>query len=111
MAYPDALRQRVLAHYDEGVKTKQIAFMLKVSPAWCRRVKQNRDKPRPKIGGKPFKIAGQNRLQFEQFVEQRPDSTLEELQKRVLKELHLKVSIGTIWATLRRLKLTLKKSL
>jgi len=40
--YSQDLRRRVLAAYDRGIKTKQIADMFQVSPAWERRVKQRR---------------------------------------------------------------------
>lgn len=51
MAYSMDLRDRVLALYDEGVKTKQVAEQLRISPAWARRVKQRRDRPPRKVGG------------------------------------------------------------
>jgi transposase len=110
MAYPAALRQRVLAHYDEGVKTKAIAAMLKVSPACCRRVKLHRGKPRPKIGGSRFKLDLPALLRLEQFVAEKSDATLEELRKRIADELNVTISIGALCDALRRRKLTLDKS-
>ena len=41
-AYCQDLRKRVLAAYDRGMQTKQIAKTLDVSGAWTRRVKQRR---------------------------------------------------------------------
>ena len=41
-AYAQDLLDRVLAAYDRGMKTKQIADLFQVSPAWARRVKQCR---------------------------------------------------------------------
>jgi transposase len=38
--YSQDLRDRVLAAYDRGMRTKQIAEQFSVSPAWARRVKQ-----------------------------------------------------------------------
>ena len=40
--YSQDLRDRVLAADDRGMKTKQIAKVFCVSPAWVRRVKQRR---------------------------------------------------------------------
>ena len=40
--YQQDLRDRVLAAYDRGKQTKEIAGTLGVSPAWARRVKQVR---------------------------------------------------------------------
>jgi len=40
--YSQDLRDRVLAAYDRGMKTKQITKTLDVSGAWTRRVKQRR---------------------------------------------------------------------
>jgi len=41
-AYSQDLRDRVLGCYDRGMSTKQIADVLIVSPAWARRVRQQR---------------------------------------------------------------------
>jgi transposase len=38
-----------------------------------------------------------------------PDMTLDELRAWILVELGISVSMSTVWKTLRRLKLTLKK--
>lgn len=53
--YPQELRDRVLAAYDRGMKTRQIATVFQVSPAWTRRLKQRRREtgqtpPRPRGG-------------------------------------------------------------
>ena len=110
MAYPDAIRDRVLAFYDEGLKTRQIAANLRISPAYCRRVKQHRGRPRPKNGGGRYKLDEAACQRLCAFVEDAPDATLAELQQRLLDELRIRISSGALWNTLRRLKLTLKKS-
>lgn len=109
MALPDALRQRVLAFYDEGLKTRQIAANLRVSKSWCRRVKQFRGLPRPKNGGGRYKLDAAGCDCLRQFVAEHPDATLSELQQRILEELSIQISSGALWNTLRRLELTLKK--
>jgi len=110
MAYGRALKHRVLVLYDEGKQTKEIAERLKVSPSWCRRVRQRRNDPPRKIGGGHFKLDDAGRTALARWVKEQPDATLEELQRRCLAELQIRVSIGSLWNTLRRMKLSLKKS-
>ena len=110
MALPIEIRERVLAFYDEGLKTKQIAGNLRVSRSWCRRVKQHRGRPRPKNGGGTPKLNEEACTRLCAFVLEKPDATLAELQQRILNDLAIKISTGALWNTLRRLKLTLKKS-
>lgn len=80
--YAQDLRDRVLAAYDRGMKTKQIADVFQVSPAWARRVKQRRREtgettPRPMGGATVIKI---DLAQLAELVRQRPDATLKELR-------------------------------
>jgi transposase len=110
MAYPPELRERVLAGYDEGLPTRQIASNLRVSKAWCKRVRQLRDRPPVKVGGSKPKLDSSGRCELERFVGEKPDATLAELQTRVARELGIRISTGALWNTLKRLKLTLKKN-
>jgi transposase len=110
MAYGQALKNRALHLYEEGFRTKQIANRLDVSPAWCRRVKQRQHDPPLKIGGGHFKLDEVARDALAGWVKEQPDATLEELRRRCLAELKIRVSIGALWGTLRRMKLSLKKS-
>jgi transposase len=110
MAYSADLRERVLALYDEGHKTKKVCERLRVSPAWARRVKQRRHDPPKLVGGSAPKLDGSARSRLSGFVDERPDATLEELRARVRDELGVSVSVGCLWNTLRAMKLTFKKS-
>ena len=110
MGYSMDLRERVLALYDEGLKTKAVAERLKVSRSWARRVKQRRHEPPRSVGGSAPKLDEAAREKLLAWVKERPDATLEELRRRVAAELATSVSIGCLWNTLRRLTLTLKKS-
>jgi transposase len=110
MAYSSDLRGRVLALYDEGLKTKQVSQRLKVSPAWARRVKQRRHDPPRAVGGSAPKLDRAARARLSSWVDQRPDATLEELRARVRGELGVSVSVGCLWNTLRAMRLTFKKS-
>jgi transposase len=44
------------------------------------------------------------------FVRERPDATLEELRQRIASELGIRISIGALWETLRRMEFTFKTS-
>ena len=52
------------------------------------------------------KLGEQEEKELARFLDEKPDSTLEELRKKLSKP----VSISTICRTLQRMKLTLKKS-
>jgi transposase len=114
VAYSMDLRERVLALYDDGFKTKAVAERLKVCPAWARRIKQWRREgksiaPRPVGGSKP-KLDEAARRELGRFLKEQPDATLEELRQRIATELKITISIGALWETLRAMKLSLKKS-
>jgi len=114
LPYSMDLRERVLALYDEGLKTKQVAERLKVCRAWARRIKQWRNEgrsiaPKPVGGSKP-KLDEAARRELACFVDEQPDATLEELRARIARELGISISIGALWETLRAMKLSLKKS-
>jgi len=113
-AYSIDLRKRVLAACDSGTRTKAVAQQFSVSPAWVRRLKQRRRDdgtitPRPIPGGKP-KLDETQRAKLNEFVQQKPDATLMELQQRIADELQVHISIGALWETLRRMNLSFKKS-
>ena len=83
--YSQDLRERVLAAYDRGVPTQQIAVMFQVSPAWARRLKQRRREtgevaPRPMGGATVIKI---DMARLAELVRQQPDATLRELRGRL----------------------------
>ena len=83
--YSQDLRDRVLAAYDRGMKTQHIADVFRVSPAWCRRIKQRRretgERTLRKMGGPgPIKI---DRAHLAELVRAQPDATLKELRDRL----------------------------
>lgn len=105
--YAQVLRDRVLAAYDRGMKTKQIADVFQVSPAWARRVKQRRREtgettPRPMGGATVIKI---DLAQLAGLVQQHPDATI--------KELHAMLGVdcveSAVCMALKRLGLSFKK--
>ena len=105
--YAQDLRDRVLAAYDRGMRTKQIADLFQVSPAWARRVKQRRREtgettPRRMGGATVIKI---DAVRLAELVQQHPDATLAEL--RVL--LGVDCVESAICMALKRLGLSFKK--
>ena len=114
MAYSMDLRERVLALYDDGLKTKAVAERLRVARSWARRINQLRNagqsiaaKP---VGGSKPRLDADARRELARFVDEQPDATLEELRARVAAELKITISIGALWETLAAMKLSLKKS-
>jgi len=103
------LRQRILAAYDAGEKTKAVAERFAVSPACARRLKQRRrqtgevapGKGRP--GPKPVLAGEADRLR--QAAQAEPGLSACEYRDR----LGLPCSALTVWRSLRRLGLTFKK--
>lgn len=105
--YAQDLRDRVLGAYDRGMRTKQIAEVFQVSPAWARRVKQRRREtgettPRPMGGATVVKI---DPARLAELVRQQPDATIKELHQR----LGVACSESAVGMALRRLRLTYKK--
>jgi transposase len=83
--YSQDLRERVLAAYDRGEQTKQIAWTFQVSPAWARRLKQTRREtgrtaPLPMGGATVVKI---DMVRLAELVKEQPDATLKELRERL----------------------------
>lgn len=106
--YAQDLRDRVLAAYDRGTQTKEIAKTFAVSPAWARRVKQvrreaGRTSPLPMGGVRVLKVDLQ---QLGTLVAEQPDATIAELHRRLGVE---RCSASAVGMALQRLGLTLKK--
>lgn len=105
--YSQDLRDRVLAGYDSGLKTKQIADNLRVSPAWARRVDQRRrecGETTPRKMGCPG-VRKFDREQLARLVREQPDATLKELRDR----LGTPCGIAAISMALKAMNITQKK--
>jgi len=105
--YSQDLRDRVLAAYDHGMKTRRIADVFGISPAWARRVKQRRREhgersPRAMGGVRVVKI---DLLRLAELVAQQPDATLKELREK----LGIVCAESAICMALKRLDLSFKK--
>jgi transposase len=102
------LRDRVLAAYDRGLQTKEIAGNLGVSPAWARRVHQVR---REQGRTAPLRMGGVRLVKIDleklrKLVEEKPDATIPELHQRLGLETCCESAVGR---ALIRLGLTFKK--
>lgn len=107
LTYSQDLRDRVLAAYDRGMRTSQIARTFAVSPAWARRVKQCREEtgrttPLPRGGVRIIKI---DMKRLGELVREQPDATLLELRDR----LGVRCTESAICFALKRLGLSFKK--
>ena len=106
--YEQDLRDRVLAAYDRGKQTKEIASTIGVSPAYARRVKQVRREQhrttRLPLGG--VRVVKVNLDQLRKLVEQQPDATIAELHARLGKD---RCSESAVAMALQRLDLSFKK--
>src|SRR4051812_43178274 len=106
-AYAQDLRDRVLAAYDRGMQTLEIATLFQISKAWARRVKQRRrdhgeTMPRAMGGARVVKIDAER---LRQLVAEQPDATTRELHQR----LGCACCESAVGMALDRLGLTFKK--
>lgn len=107
--YSMDLRARVLAACDAGAGTAAVARQFAVSRSWVRRLKQRRREtgetaPRPPRNRRAPKLAP-HLARIRELVAAQPDLTLAELRAR----LGVAVSLGTLWAAVAGLGLTVKK--
>ena len=106
--YGDELRERVLAAYDRGKQTKQIAETFGISPAYARRVKQVRRESKrttrlPMGGARVIKV---DLEKLKKLVTEQPDATIAELHERLGKQTCGESAVGM---ALQRLGLSFKK--
>lgn len=106
------LRERVIAACDAGQKTRAVAALFKVSPAWVRRLKQHRRErgdivPRTGGGSRGHKI---DRQELSKLVEAQHDATLLELRDRLKQKTGVGVTAWAVAKALRELGLSFKKS-
>lgn len=88
---PKPTRSEILALYDQGLKTLEVSTRLLISPAWARRVKQDRAEH-----GKTRNATTRTRVPqwapltpaIEQALGEQSDLTLAELQSKLGTKLH-----------------------
>lgn len=114
-AYGPELRTRVLAALDAGATVREAAVRFAVSPSYCAKVRLRREatgevEARPQRGGHRPRILAPHEAALRARLDERDDATLAELRTWLLDERGVSVSLGTIWAAIARMGLTLKKS-
>jgi transposase len=90
------------------MKTRQIANVFNISPAWARRVKQRRresgETSHRRMGGPGITIV--DRKQLAALVREHPDATLAELRGL----LGVQCALSTLCMALKKMGLTFKKN-
>jgi transposase len=112
---PVRTRERIMALYDEGEQTSEIAERLGYCPAAVRRVKQylrERGTLEPLAGtpGPKGKLTEDVKGRLRGLVGARPDATLAELRDALAAEARVWASTSTVDRWLRKLGLSFKKS-
>jgi len=115
-AYDDDLRRKILQSYERKEGTiPQIAIRFGVSEGYVEKLrsqylrtgKMERNRHRH---GRKSKFTPLVREQLQAWLERQPDLTLKQLQKKLEQEEDLYSSQFSIWTTLRKMGLRLKKS-
>src|SRR5262245_41514087 len=110
-AYSRDLRQRVVRAYDSGISVAAVAARFEVSVAWVYRLVQRRrdtgsiePRKQTKFRSRALSEAEEDRLVF--LITAQPDATLVELQQA----LPTRAALSTLWRTIDRRGLTVKKN-
>ena len=115
-AYDDDLRRKILQSYERKEGTiPQLAIRFGVSEGYVEKLrsqylrtgKMERNRHRH---GRKTKFTPLVQKQLQAWLESQPDLTLKQLQKKLEQEEHLQSSQFSIWTTLRKMGLRLKKS-
>jgi transposase len=112
---PLRTRERIIALYDEGEQTTEIAERTGYCPAAVRRVKQHlreRGTLQPLAGtpGPKGKLTDAVKGRLRELVRVKPDATLAELRDALAEEAQVAASTPTVDRWLGKLGLTFKKS-
>lgn len=105
MTYSKDFRERVLSHIDMGSTIEEVSKLFSVGTSSIKRWKYNRKQTGSVMGPgrpqKPYKIGD---AELKQYVKAHPDAFLNDIAK------HFGVTGPGIFAALKRLKITRKKS-
>ncbi len=114
--YGDDLRRKLLYAHDHGEGTlEELAGCFLVSVAWAKKISAARkrtgqaERVPHHAGRKPHASAEAQQKVRAWFVQQ-PDLTLAEVQRKLLGEARVQLSLPQVWHLLRKLGLRLKKS-
>jgi transposase len=105
------LRTRVLRDADAGMSSQEVAAKYAVSRSWVDRIKQRRREtgvvtPRKQTTFRRRTLSDEQEQRLVFLVTARPDATLAELRER----LPTQAALSTLWRTLARFGLTVKKN-
>lgn len=109
--YSMDLRTRVLRDSDAGLPSKEVAAKYAVSRAWVDRIKQRRREtgevtPRKQTKFRRRTLSDEQEQRLVFLITARPDATLSELRE----QLPTSAALSTLWRTIERLNLTVKKN-
>src|SRR5579864_4795551 len=109
--YSMDLRTRVLRDSEAGMPSKEVAAKYSVSRAWVDRVKQRRREtgeiaPRKQTKSRGRALDEREEHRLANLITAQPDATLAELRTRI----PTTAALSTLWRTIDRLGLTLKKN-
>lgn len=108
--YSMDLRKRVLRAWDSGLDAESVAAKYEVSRAWVHRLVQRRREtgsiePRKQMKFRRRALEGQE-TRLVALITAQPDATLAELRDA----LPTSAGLSTLWRTIDRLRLTVKKN-
>jgi len=112
----DDLRRKLLFAYDQGEGTlEELASRFLVSVGWAKKISAARKRTGqaervPHHPGRKPNAGVQAQQQVRAWFIQQPDLTLAEVQKKLLGEADVSLSLPQIWKLLGKLGLRLKKS-
>lgn len=114
-AFSTRERRRIIALYQQGCDTQEIAQQFGASPAGVRRVwqqyrEEGRDCPAYANCGRRHTLDEAAKQQLLSIAQQRPDAFCHELVEEVEQKMGVRVSRQTIGRWLRQLGITRKKS-
>ena len=110
-AYSLDLRKRVARAFDQGTPPAAVAEQFDVSVAWVYRLVQRRRdtgsiEPRKQTKFRGRALSRDQEVRLVALITARPDATLAELQHA----LPTRAALSTLWRTIGRLGLTVKKN-
>ena len=115
--YSDDLRRKFLkAHQRREGSLAQLAQRFDVSLGWAKKVSAalratgKMERPRGRRRGRVSKVTAEVQQDLRNWVQDRADLTLAELQLRLYEQRKLPISMGRLWMAVRDLGLRLKKS-
>src|SRR6476646_6354061 len=112
-SYSQDLRDRVIEATESGTSARKVAARFEVAAStaikWLERLRDSGERSARRQGRRPGSKLDPHRDVQLAAVEAEPDSTLEELQRRLVEEQGVRASISTIWIFLDRHDLTLTR--